>query len=320
MDLAVRPLEEKDFPACMASLRGHLAYPDAVIAQIPVAWKRWLRSEAMTAAVFEDWSPSRPVMLAFAVSVFVTDEWVSMARSSTEPFLSARTVQSELDGTDSPVLRPDAIQRNPAAPLNILNLHYCEKSGLPQDTGPALRYRVLQAFLDVYRGYRIKEVIQELWDEIDPAFLLKGWGRIRNDYSSYFADRGERIPPIGRRPFLIGITREEASLDPGDIISPVFTFAPPRFAFSRAERRLLRQALLGRTDAELTRCLGVAMSTVKSHWRSAYSRVARIDPRLLPGSGAENGGSAIRGQEKRRRLLEYLRRHPEELGPAVNTR
>ena len=29
---------------------------------------------------------------------------------------------------------------------------------------------------------------------------------------------------------------------------------------------------------------------------------------------------AVRGQEKRRRLFEYLRRHPEELRPGLRTR
>lgn len=124
--------------------------------------------------------------------------------------------------------------------------------------------------------------------------------------------RGESLPPLGRRPHLIGITREEVLANPGAIAAPVFLYVAPRLGFTRAEQRLLRHALAGRTDLELAGLLGVALSTVKSHWRATYDRVDRLAPELLPAAPAATGQRS-RGHEKRRRLLAYLRRHPEEL-------
>ena len=55
----------------------------------------------------------------------------------------------------------------------------------------------------------------------------------------------------------------------------------------------------------------MSVSAVKNWWRDIYGRVADADPGLLPPGNAEGA----RGPEKRRRLLRYLREHPEELRP-----
>lgn len=316
-DLVARPMEERDFAVCVSMLTGRLAYADSLIAELPRAWLRLLEDQAMNASVFENRNDSEiPEILGFGVSVFVTDAWVAAAKKSAEPYLTARTVHSELHDSASPVLRPEDIERQPDAFLGILILHYCETPSLEPDLARTLRYLAMQDFLAANRGYRIKEVIQEVWDEIDPAFLLNGWGKVRTGYEAYFTDRGESVPPPGQRPYLIGFTREEALREPGDLTAPLFTFIAPKFSFSPAEKRVIRQALLGRTDPELARELHVAVPTVKSHWRSIYNRVLRVDPALLGAvqcSGAEP--RPTRGKEKRRQLLEYIRRHPEELCP-----
>jgi DNA-binding CsgD family transcriptional regulator len=321
MDLIARPLEVTDFGACAALFKGHLAYPDDVVALLPGVWHRLLRDDALASAVIEDRDrPGPSTIFGFAAGVFVTDAWVEAAKRGREPYLTARTILGEVHGT-APILRPAAIARgNDAGGLNVLNLHYCEAPDLPEDVCRALRFRMLSAFIEAFRGYRVKEVLQELWDEIDPDLIGNGWGRVRTDYASYFETSGMPMPPHGRRPYLIGITREEALAEPRDPIAPVFVHASPRFSFSPGERRLLRQALAGLTDAELAAHLELALPTVKSQWRAIYSRVESAAPHVLPDdvlAPAYMAGDAraIRGREKRRHLLDYLRRHPEELGP-----
>lgn len=316
-DLTVRRMEERDFAVCASMLEGRLAYPNRIISELPRAWRRLLRDDAMNAVVFENRNGSEPpVILAFAVSIFVTDAWAAAANHGTEPYLTARTLRAELSDSASPILRPGDIAYRLDSPLRILILHYCETRALePEHAGP-LRFQALQEFLHTHRGYRIEEVLQEFWDEIDPAFILEGWGKVRTDYASYFTDRGESVPPPGQGPYLIGFTRAESLREPGDPSAPLFIHTPPILSFSPAEKRLVRRALLGQTDSELARELHIALPTVKSHWRSIYQRVLRVDPDLLGDArtrASERG--ATRGREKRRRLLEYVRRHPEELCP-----
>jgi hypothetical protein len=70
----------------------------------------------------------------------------------------------------------------------------------PGRSGPGLR-----AFVAHHRGYRVKEILQELWDdEIPSAFILEGWGPVRSDYASFAACR----KPDDPRPYLVGLTQE----------------------------------------------------------------------------------------------------------------
>jgi hypothetical protein len=316
-DITVRRMEKRDFAVCANMLTGRLAYPSCLIGELPHAWRRLLRDGAMNAVVFENRNGSvSPVILAFAVSVFITDAWALAANRGTEPYLTARTLRAELSDPQSPILRPVDIARRLDSRLRILILHYCETPTLEPERAGALRFRVLQEFLNTNRGYRIEEVLQEFWDEIDPAFILEGWGKVRTDYASYFTDRGEPVPRPGQRPYLVGFSRAEALREPGDPIAPLFVHTPPVLFFSPAEKRLIHQALHGHTDPELARELHIALPTVKSHWRSIYQRALRVDPGLFGDtrSRASERGTT-RGREKRRRLLEYVRRHPEELCP-----
>ena len=81
--------------------------------------------------------------------------------------------------------------------------------------------------------------------------------------------------------------------------------------FRAREQQLLQRALLGETDTEIADVLGLAPDTVKARWRTIYERVSEHAPELLP----QEAGDLKRGAEKRRRLLHYLRHHPEELRP-----
>jgi hypothetical protein len=75
---------------------------------------------------------------------------------------------------------------------------------------------------------------------------------------------------------------------------------------------MLRQAVFGYTDVELARRLQLALPTIKNRWRALYDRLGHIAPELVDEIGCSSN-QAVRGQEKRRRVLEYVRRHPEEL-------
>ena len=168
------------------------------------------------------------------------------------------------------------------------------------------------AFIEYMRGYRIKAMIQEFWDEVPPQAILNGPCPVVKDYAPYFEGRGELPPPLGQRPFLGSLTREDILGNYGHIAAPVFVYTPPRLGFTRAEQRMLRQAVFGYTDVELAQRLQLALPTIKNRWRTLYDRLGRIAPELVLEMDSPSS-QAVRGQEKRRRFLNYVRRHPEEL-------
>jgi hypothetical protein len=78
---------------------------------------------------------------------------------------------------------------------------------------------------------------------------------------------------------------------------------------------LLSCALSGATDEHLAEMLGTSLPAVKKLWVSIYQRVEDCLPELIPDPLRSDLPLSGRGREKRRRLLAYLREHPEELRP-----
>jgi hypothetical protein len=56
---------------------------------------------------------------------------------------------------------------------------------------------------------------------------------------------------------------------------------------------------------------------VKARWRTIYDRVDAVAGALMPPAADGRNSSTRRGPEKRRRVLEHLRQHPEELRPSL---
>jgi hypothetical protein len=298
-----------DLARCQALLRGHCAYDAQTLESLPAVWRTLFDDAAIRVAVVEDRSrPHGSTVLAFGASVFVTDPCMARERVGAEPYVTARVVQAELRGR-SPILRPAAVGLAQARDgLNVLTLHYAEaREPLSSEERHHVRLAMFEAFMASHKGYRVKELLQELWDdEIPSPYILGGWGPVRSDYAAFAASRNSSAP----RPYLLGLTRREIDTVPGWTAAPIFVWTPPRFGFSAGEQALLTAALDGETDRDLCRALGVALPTVKSRWRKIYERVGMVDPDLFPQRQDANGH---RGDEKRRRLMDYLRHHPKEL-------
>lgn len=90
----------------------------------------------------------------------------------------------------------------------------------------------------------------------------------------------------------------------------------PMLQFSRAEQDMLLQAILGLTDVELAQELGISEETVRKRWRRIFERVREhAHLRLFHQGPAAEPPTPGRGPEKRRRLLNYVASHLEELRP-----
>ncbi len=316
MDFITRAMVASDGPACAALLKGRLAYADDFVAALPRLWHELLGADALQAEVVVTDDGGGQRIVGFGCGVFVTDAWFVDIQRAETPYVTARTLTAE----PSPILRPPDIGRdNASRGLNVLNLHYAEARGLDESQTMALRYKMMESFIANFSSFRVKAIAQELWDEIAPQFIVNGWGSVRSDYSDYYARRGESKPPPGRCPHLIGLNRQEVRDNPGELAAALFIYTPPRVCFTKGEKALLRLALSGLTDTNIAGRLGVAVPTVKSRWRGIYQRVAKIAPELAPSPGDAPRG-ANRGQEKRRRMLDYLRRHPEELRRGIDER
>ena len=266
----------------------------------------------MQMTILEDGArPPEGRRIAFGNSVFVTPAFAEEAKTNLPPPLGAQIVRRWGEGR-SPVLGLNALRDANSGPgLTLLILHI---GWLPRLSAEEVRWakgKMLEAMLFFFSGYRLQEVLQEVYSEEERQRGLTVGARVKNDYAAFYAAHPQSLPPPECRPFLIGGSREET--EDGSYLSPLFLYRPPRFFFKVGEQEVLRLALLDRSDEEAADSLSVSPSTVQKRWRAVYERVSAAEPDFFPAEGAL--AARTRGAAKRRHLLGYLRSHPEEMRP-----
>jgi hypothetical protein len=255
-------------------------------------------------------------VVSFNAIVFVTDKFCSGARSTLPPYLSVELGRRYLS-RQLPVLNQEQVARANAG--DGLNVVMCFEGwacdGLSPEEVLAVREKQSEALHLALSGYRVKEFLADQIGEESLQWMLDAGARLRRDYSNYFRRHAVPIPKSPQRPWLVGLTKEEAYAHPGSNIWGLFVCPTPRFHFNRSQRVLLQHALMGETCETLAKSLSLSPWTVKKRWHEIYDRVADVDGELLPPSVAYGGRTSSRGAERRRYLLNYLRQHLEELRP-----
>lgn len=312
MHLTYRPAAGQDVDACLAMLPPEFDCAPALRARFANVWGSWLREGIMQLTVLEDGDrPAGSRRIAFGNSVFVTEAFAEEAKTTLAPPLGAQVVRRWLEGR-SPILSLDALRAANSGPgLTLLILHIGWTDALSAEEVRWAKGKLLEAMLFFFSGYRLREVLQEVYSEEECRRGLAVGARVKNDYAAFYEAHPDALPPPERRPYLIGGDRDETA--DGSYLSPLFFYTPPRFFFKIGEQEVLRLALLDRADEEMAHVLNVSPSTVQKRWRAVYERVSAVQPDFFPSDSALTPHT--RGAAKRRHLIGYLRAHPEELRP-----
>jgi hypothetical protein len=164
----------------------------------------------------------------------------------------------------------------------------------------------MQAFMDAHRGYRIARVVNIEFGEIGRDALTEG-----GDFEkvAMYEDRYERGTVLTG---VFTATRERAVAN-NSLLLPMFLYASPVVGFTRAEQDVIREALDGRTDAEISRALAISMTATKARWNRIHLRFFTRLPDLDRRAPQPNGRG--RGEQMRHIILEYVRRNLCELTP-----
>ena len=318
MNVQHRPMQARDIEKCVEHIGAHPILRSRygrVIKQLPSAIRRVLGQDSLVALVFEDFQRSPARYLGAGLAAFVCDDFLREVKTTRSFWIGPELVKRITTG-ESPLL--SHAQMRVANSCGGLNLIVWHNTCHPEDTKHVeLPMAVMNAFVASYRGFRLKEVLAQA----DRPTALGG-GR---DAGGFYFDRATGcygdFPEVPERNFSMephnfGMTREMASAHGSSWLGSLFVYTLPRFGFTRGEQRLLLSALaVGGTDEELGKELGVTASAVKMTWRSIYHRVAVRLPDLIADSRRLENDVPRRGKEKKQRLLDYLRKHPEELRP-----
>lgn len=317
MDLHYRFANNSDLKSCEDLYQKTLIlYDQKFPPNLPIIWTTIIENSAICGIplIIDDHhrDPHHRIV-AFAFSVFVNDLVLNELKDGHA--IDHRTpLLSGILSTKLHLVRPTSVaQADASSGLNLVVISYARDESRGEDgIGPYIKECFLGAFLRTHAGYKIKEVLGECFHK-DLAWVIRCGFLIRDRPRPYFT-RSKCKCPYEAGPFIFGLTQDEAKESEGTMASSLFLYHPPRFRFKPHEQELLREAIEGRTDEEVCRTLNISLPTVKKRWSKIYGQVLEADGSVIPDTQQLNNDSK-RGAEKRRRLLEYIRRHPEELIP-----
>jgi hypothetical protein len=315
-------MQPNDVPECVGIIAKHPAvssrYGNA-IADLPAAWLRILSCGAGDAFVFQATEGARAPICFVGVSVIVNDDFVRELKTPPH-FWSGPELTKRILRGNSPLLSEEQLRdANSRGGLNLLVWE--GRAHMDFESDPELHRSVMDGFLHVHRGYLWKEVISSQSDSAEQLhWAMKTGGLLWDAVADRYVDSlNGNAEEIVSKPHVTGVRRKELlerpDLSAASWVSRLFDYHPPLLGFSRSEQRVLTSALTGATDEHLSRTLETSIPAIKKTWTSIYHRVADHMPELLPDAFQSDAGGAPRGREKRRKLLAYLREHPEELRP-----
>lgn len=270
-------------------------YDDDVWRDLPEFLEDLWERDMVTFAIVESIPGLTPRL--FGSCSFVHADYVMQARqsSSTLPNFIFRTAMRG----SKPFLSPDEVAaQNARGSLNLMN--FFGNIGVIDLTDSELAdfYATSnEGYMLLHSGYSYSAMWAEVWHPDHVRELQTQGMRI---------DRQMALS-TGRVSTLMRMTAEDARANPYARFSGLFFAPKPLFRFSAGEQRLIEFTLLAGTDEGAAEEMHVSQDAVKKRWRSIYSKVEMVNPRLL--NAAESGAM------RRRTLLLYLRRHPEELRP-----
>jgi len=311
----------KDVPECVDIIASHPVIGPRYgnrIGDLCAAWLRLLRCEAKNANVFHAGGPRSPIC-GIGVTVYVNDEFLRELKAKpvfwTGPELMKRTL-----GRNSPILSDRQLREdNSRGGLNLLTWEGCIRPGF--ETDQELSRLVIDGFVEVHRGFLLKEVISPQIESVERfRWTLQTGGMLWNPLSRRYETNFRKDPKeIIGKPHLVGVARDDefARIGAWDSsqVGELFDYRPPKCGFSRSEQRMLLMALDGETDHELSQTLKLSVPTVKKMWLSVYRRVTDHLPGFTSDHSRADTETIRRGKEKKRHLVAYLRKHPEELRP-----
>lgn len=320
MALRWHPMQPKDVRECAEIIASHPVIGPrygTAIADLRPAWLRLLGCEAMRTAVYEEVDKDRAKILGLGVGVFVNDDFMRELKTLPMFWFGPELAKRVMRQT-SPVLSDKEVRQ--ANSCDGLNLLVWEAFSRSNPTNQSALYRLMvSVYVEEYRGFLLKEMITSQVESVERLHWAVDAGGFCWDPTKACYVKSLKGSAEGyiRKPHLVGLTRELEANRHGSWVGTLFDYHTPRFNFSRAEQDILLAALRmeSGTDQELAKELGVSLTTIKKTWLSVYDRVSECEPKLIPGREEPDSRAPKRGKEKRRRLLAYLREHPEELRP-----
>jgi DNA-binding CsgD family transcriptional regulator len=321
MNFSFRPTTLADIKPSLPLIFDRFAFSTRRSLDDLAAFWRYLLTQglAISAVCEEQLGTTQKRIVGIGMSLFVTDKFAQECKTTLPPYTSFQIVQRWKAKQRVFLDLKEIGHANTLDGLNVLILHYGTEKTADPDRFARINNKMGEAFFTAHAGYNMKEFLYEVYGETEISRQSTNGFLVRRDYHEILRPQARNSP---NAPYFLGITRKESLVPLANFgISQIFSYNPPRFGFSPAEKKLLHRSLIGESDQEMADSLGLSIWTVKKGWQKIYNRVQKTDPGLLqPEKDAAAFWEELPGAQRRRRLLEYLRVHMEEIRPGLPPR
>jgi hypothetical protein len=307
-----RPVGEADLRECLLLQPTRLGDERVGLKRALRAWMTILNDgDACTASLVERITRDSSEIVGFGLAVFVSSSFADAVLANPQPGLNASIIES-IDSGKSVIPTYRYLQAaNASATLDHVVMYSSEKpSSLNSSELGLVRNHLARAYLDSFVGYRLRRMLYEIVDEAEFE-KLKGYRGIRIVQRLSTANLpGTPVFWIGNRA-LCEATAESFLDDPASVAArPFIERTAPSLDFTPSQKRLLAAALRGAETTELADALCRTPAAIKRTWTGIFEKFVRHYPALLPTTEG-----SLRGQQKRHKVMAYIREHPEEIRP-----
>lgn len=305
-----------DLPACFALLRsaGLTRHSTVVWDRLLPLWTAHLAADRHRPKAVTVWEEPQaegpPLLHAFGNSVFVSDDTYAWLRAGTEPYYGNRLQEAWLEGRHLPLDARAIARANAGSGLNVVVPAYVQRHhDLDHPDSRRLMSLGAAAWFFSHGGYNVRRILWEAYGAQEMNYLLAGGFR----HLRSFAEVPDAAPEA--QPHWCEIDRADHPLAAFNALN-LWTLRPPApcMGLPLSQQSVALLALQGDTDQRIAARLHISLDAVKQAWRGIVTAAAPFIPEARELS---NGHllHAVRGAERRRGVLEYLRQHMEELRP-----
>jgi len=282
-------------------------------AALPLLFKRMIAAEAIKGILIEEISETgaAPALVGLGLSVFIHPKLMEDYIRHSRPFVFVDILERELDDGGAVLTGPQIAHANFEGRLNLVVQYMQAGWDLRADRWREVGALGHQTYAQHHSGYRLERALQECWSMNTEIYLMGGYRELTK-----LAVDPVRLPsgfqyPDSSRTLFYADSEEVQARAPGSTLSYVFQRRTPRCQFTPSEQRLMLLAIEGDVDIQIAEHLKCSTTAVKHTWRNIYEKVGEAIPQLF----SEHPEQGRRGPEKRRRVLQYVQQHPEELRP-----
>lgn len=270
-------------------------------------WQRWHRDGTLqvgrVARVLADGSQQTQ---ALGITLWITDTAVQALARRTQACCNHRLYSAAFQGLPWPMDGADVKAAHDTGALNLMVLHFWSRGDV---SSPDFQPVFLQAhtqFRDLYQGFGVKALHQEVSGEQAPFLAAAGMQVVHG---------GPENGPDSA--VWMGMTREQATQKSGSTFSFLFFSPPRRLGLQPAVQRMLALAVRQITDDEIASALGCSRDYVRKLWSQAYDCMEQSGVLVAADAPTVGAAQPVRGRERRRTAIEFLRTNPHEIRPGL---